>query len=64
MHNWPKVTDGTGEWFLAGVDPHVLFKAALVVKFFIAQRTGVDEFALVLVLTHAPLVPVPEMGFF
>jgi len=57
--NWPKVADGTGEGFLAGVDPHMLLKASLIVEFLIAHGAGMDELALVLVLAHAPLVPIP-----
>ena len=57
--NWPKVADGTGEGFLARVDPHVLLKASLIVEFLIAHGAGMDELALVLVLAHAPLVPIP-----
>jgi len=57
--NWPKVADGTGEGFLARMDPHVLLKASLIVEFLIAHGAGMDELALVLVLAHAPLVPIP-----
>ncbi len=60
--SWPKVADGTGEGFLAGVDPHVLLKASLIVELLIADGAGMDELALVLVLAHAPLVPIPVHG--
>jgi hypothetical protein len=41
------------------MDPHVLLKTSLIVEFLIAHGAGMDELALVLVLAHAPLVPIP-----
>jgi hypothetical protein len=41
------------------VNPHVLLKASLIVELLIAHGAWMDELALVLVLAHAPLVPIP-----